>query len=118
MAVQFIFGRSGTGKTHRCISAIADFLREGESGEPLVLLVPEQATYQAEKAILSSGGIEGYSRLNVLSFDRLQYLVSGKNTARPAVSGIGRAMIVNRILREQRGKLRLLGRGAQSPGLC
>ncbi|MDD5459675.1 MAG: exodeoxyribonuclease V subunit gamma, partial [Phycisphaerae bacterium] len=118
MAVQFIFGRSGTGKTSRCISDIADALSKGKRGEPLVLLVPEQATYQAEKAILSSGGISGYSRLNVLSFDRLQYFVSGKNMARPAVSGIGRVMIVNRILREQRDNLRVLGRGAQSQGLC
>ena len=53
MAVQLVLGRSGTGKTSYCIKAIVNALLE--SGEPaaggLIFLVPEQATYQAERAI-------------------------------------------------------------------
>ena len=100
MAVQFILGRSGTGKTSYCIKAIADALAKADEGQPLILLVPEQATYQAERAILADKRIAGYNRLNVLSFDRLQFLLLGKNTARPALSRIGRQMIIHRILRD------------------
>ena len=56
MAVRFILGRSGTGKTHHCVKAIVEALsqpaRAADNG-PLVLLVPEQATYQASEAILT-----------------------------------------------------------------
>ena len=71
-AVQFILGRSGTGKSRWCIDAVCDALADG-SAEPLILLVPEQATYQVERSILLTPGIAGFSRLHVLSFNRLGF---------------------------------------------
>lgn len=117
MTVRFILGRSGTGKTSHCIKAIAEALLAPDDNRPLILLVPEQATYQAERAILSDRRIAGYSRLNVLSFDRLQFLLSGKNTARPALSRIGRQMVVHRLLRANKSKLEIFGPSAGWPGL-
>ena len=117
MAVQFILGRSGTGKTSYCINSIVNALTEpGE--QQLILLVPEQATYQAERAILGDDRIAGYNRLHVLSFDRLQFLLSGKNTARPAISRIGRQMIVHRLLRDNKSKLKIFDSSASRPGLA
>lgn len=117
MAVQFILGRSGTGKTCYCIQAIVDELRKpGE--QQLILLVPEQATYQAERAVIGDGKIAGYNRLNVLSFDRLQFLLSGKNTARPAISRIGRQMAVQRIMLDCKSKLRIFNTSVSGPGLA
>ncbi len=116
MAVQFILGRSGTGKTGYCIRQIIEALL-GTGAEPLILLVPEQATYQAERAILNDERITGYNRLNVLSFDRLQFLLIGKNTARPALSRIGREMIVHRILHDNKGNLKIFGSSTLWPGL-
>ncbi|MBN1973795.1 MAG: exodeoxyribonuclease V subunit gamma [Sedimentisphaerales bacterium] len=116
MAVQFILGRSGTGKTSYCINSIAKELLTCNK-EPLILLVPEQATYQAERAILADKGIDGYHRLNVLSFDRLEFLLLGKNTARESVSRIGRQMIIHRILRENASKLKIFGSSAHLPGM-
>ncbi len=60
MSVQFILGRSGTGKTSFCIKAIVDALLKAGDEQPLILLVPEQATYQAERAILADKRIAGY----------------------------------------------------------
>src|SRR5512140_1210991 len=116
MAVRFILGRSGTGKTHHCVKAIVDALSQG-GNEPLLLLVPEQATYQAQRAILSDTRITGYNRLNVLSFDRLVYLVLGNNTARPAISRLGRTMVIQRVLRDCASKLSVFGDSAKLPGL-
>ena len=118
MAVQFILGRSGTGKTSRCINSIIRALARGEKGSPLVLLVPDQATYQAQRAILAGKQIAGYSRLRVLSFERLSFLLIGRHTARPDISKIGREMIIHKILRSERDKLGLLGQTAQTPGLA
>ncbi len=117
MSVQFILGRSGTGKTSFCIKAIVNALLQPDDRQRLILLVPEQATYQAERAILADGRIAGYNRLHVLSFDRLQFLLSGKNTARPALSRIGRQMVVHRILRDNKSKLKIFGSSASWPGL-
>ncbi|MCP4607364.1 MAG: hypothetical protein GY845_01435 [Planctomycetes bacterium] len=117
MAVQFILGRSGTGKTSYCINSIVNALA-GPSEQQLILLVPEQATYQAERAILTDDRIAGYNRLHVLSFDRLQFLLSGKNTARPAISPIGRQMILHRLLRENKSKLKIFDSSASRPGLA
>ncbi|MEN6334663.1 MAG: PD-(D/E)XK nuclease family protein [Phycisphaerales bacterium] len=117
MAVQFVLGRSGTGKTSYCVRAIADALLE-PSDQPLLFLVPEQATYQAERAILSDPRIRGYNRLHILSFDRLQFLLLGKSTARPAISRIGRQMIVHKILRDNLDKLQIFGPSALLPGFA
>ncbi|UCE98872.1 MAG: exodeoxyribonuclease V subunit gamma [Planctomycetota bacterium] len=117
MAVQFILGRSGTGKTSYCIKAIVDALLAPGDNQPLILLVPEQATYQAERAILADERVVGYNRLNVLSFDRLQFLLWGKDTARPALSQLGQQMVIHRILREQKNDLKVFGASACWPGL-
>jgi len=115
MAVQFILGRSGTGKTNYCIRAIVNALLE-PSEQQLILLVPEQATYEAERAILADKRISGYNRLNVLSFDRLQFLLLGKNTAKAVLSRIGQQMVVHRILRDNKDKLKIFGSSVAWPG--
>ncbi|MHC4624104.1 MAG: PD-(D/E)XK nuclease family protein [Planctomycetota bacterium] len=116
MAIQFILGRSGTGKTSYCLKAIINALAE-PGDQRLILLVPEQATYQAERAILADRKIAGYHRLHVLSFDRLQFLLLGKNTARAALTRIGQQMIVHRLLRENARNLKLFGSSADWTGL-
>lgn len=118
MSVQFILGRSGSGKTGYCLKAIVEALLSPADKRSLIFLVPEQATYQAERAILSDKRIAGYNRLHVLSFDRLQFLLLGKNTARPQLSRIGQQMIVHRILRTNKNKLELFGPSANWPGLA
>jgi ATP-dependent helicase/nuclease subunit B len=115
MTVQFILGRSGTGKTYHCAGAIVEALLQKDD-RPLLLLVPEQATYQASRAILNDDRISGYSRLHVLSFDRLMFMVLGKNTARAEISRLGRAMVIQRIIRDCAGSLSVFG-GSAGPGL-
>jgi len=115
MAVRFILGRSGTGKTTHCVEAVAQALRE-PSGPSLLFLVPEQATYEAERAILSSGPA-GYHRLRVLSFNRLQFFLTGPAAGR-TVSSIGRQMIVHKVLRDCRERLLLFRSTALLPGFA
>ncbi|MDI6450176.1 PD-(D/E)XK nuclease family protein [Anaerobaca lacustris] len=115
MAVRFVLGRSGTGKTTHCVEAVARALRE-PSGPSLLFLVPEQATYEAERAILSSGPA-GYHRLRVLSFNRLQFFLTGPAAGR-TVSSIGRQMIVHKVLRDCRERLLLFRSTALLPGFA
>ncbi|MEN8127812.1 MAG: PD-(D/E)XK nuclease family protein [Planctomycetota bacterium] len=104
--VQFILGRSGTGKTQRCIDAVCEALT-ADGAEPLILLVPEQATYQAERAILSHPDIAGFSRLHILSFNRLEFrLLSDRQTA-AAISRTGKQMVLHKLLLELADELTL-----------
>jgi ATP-dependent helicase/nuclease subunit B len=118
MAVRFILGRSGSGKTSYCIKALVDALLEPDGANPLILLVPEQASFQAERAIFADKRIAGYSRLHILSFDRLQFLLFGKNTARPELSRIGRVMAIHKVLRENSENLKIFDSSSSRIGLA
>ncbi len=132
MAVQFILGRSGTGKTRYCIEAVVEALRRG-GRQSLILLVPEQATYQAERLVVESGSVAGYGSgepfydagmgkwrpsLNILSFARLQFWLLGRRSALPELSRVGREMLVHKLLGEKADSLRVFGRCAEMPGLA
>ncbi len=129
MPVQFILGRSGTGKTTLCINQIIQASSEEKANRPLILLVPEQATYQAERAILADKKTAGFAPtqyntnqplnagLNIISFSKLQFLLFKKRTAKPQISRIGRQMIIQKILTENQTRLELLNTSANQPGL-
>ncbi|MBN1787076.1 MAG: exodeoxyribonuclease V subunit gamma [Sedimentisphaerales bacterium] len=116
MAVQFILGKSGTGKTTLCIDQIIESLVDKKSEKDLIFLVPEQATYQAERAILSDARIAGYSRLHILSFQRLCYMIFGKNLAARPLSAQSRDMIIHRLLCEQKNELKIFSSTASKYG--
>ncbi len=117
MAVQFILGRSAAGKTSFCVSQIVDCLLQ-QSPQPLLLLVPEQATYQAERAILNDKKIAGYNRLRVLSFERLGFLLSGRYASGAALSTTARQMIIGRICSEHKNELKIFTSAARQGGLA
>jgi len=72
MAVRFLVGRAGSGKTYHCLESVRQRLREDPvSGPTLMLLVPEQAALQTERAVLHQRDIPAAHRLEVVSFRRL-----------------------------------------------
>ncbi len=77
MAVRFILGRAGSGKTYHCLEAVRSRLNQDPiHGPRLILLVPEQASQQIEGAILRSPGeVTAAHRAEVLSFQRLAHRV-------------------------------------------
>ncbi|UCE62190.1 MAG: PD-(D/E)XK nuclease family protein [Phycisphaerales bacterium] len=108
MAVRFIIGRAGTGKTHHCIEAVRSRLREDAiDGPRLLLLVPEQAGLQMERAILAPADIPGAHRVDVLPFQRLalKVLESAGAPPRQALSEPARAMVLRHLLRDRSRQL-------------
>ena len=71
MQVRFLIGPAGSGKTFRCLAEIREELLAHPDGQPLLLLAPKQATFQLERQLLSHPDLHGYTRLQILSFDRL-----------------------------------------------
>ncbi|RKN86973.1 helicase-exonuclease AddAB subunit AddB [Paenibacillus ginsengarvi] len=108
MAIRYILGRSGTGKTERCLGEIGQQLRGEPEGAPLVLLVPEQATFQAEHALVSAPGLGGSIRAQVFSFRRLAYRIMQElgGTARVHIDDNGKKMLLYDLLHQHGDELK------------
>ncbi|MBO8140598.1 MAG: helicase-exonuclease AddAB subunit AddB [Firmicutes bacterium] len=118
MKLRFLLGRAGTGKTWTCLSAIRRRLVDEPEGPPLILLVPEQATFQMERALLSDAAVRATHRAHVLSFQRLaaRVLQETGGAARPRLGAMGKRMMLRALIHDQRSRLRLLSRAAGRPG--
>ncbi|QJC52562.1 helicase-exonuclease AddAB subunit AddB [Paenibacillus albicereus] len=117
MALRFIIGRAGTGKTHACMEEIRRELSADPAGAPLVLLTPEQATFQTEYALLGSG-IRSSLRAQVLSFRRLALRVMQESggAALVPVGENGKNMLLHKIVHRLSPQLRLFQAGSGQQG--
>jgi len=118
MAIKFIIGRAGSGKTERCLTEIRQKLLDSPSGDPLILLVPEQATFQAEHALVTTPGLNGLLRGQVLSFRRLAWRVMQEtgNTIGSPIEDMGKKMLLLWILQQNKEKLRLFHSSSEKMG--
>ncbi|NLK20696.1 MAG: hypothetical protein GX308_01135, partial [Epulopiscium sp.] len=74
MSIQYILGRSGVGKTNYIYKDIKNKLKENR-GNSLILIVPEQFTFQTQKDLIKSLDKKGIIEVEVLSFERLAYRI-------------------------------------------
>ena len=74
MPLNVITGRSGSGKTTHMLKEIIERI-ETNRDENIILIVPEQMTFQAEYAVTKRVRTRTVANLQVLSFKRLAYRV-------------------------------------------
>lgn len=117
MSLRIIYGRAGCGKSHFCIEDIKKRYRENPD-RTLVLIVPEQFTFQAERNLVKALGASGMGGPEVLSFRRLARRVLDEvgGAARQHVNQAGKAMIIHSILEKNRENLKAFGRPAGQRG--
>ena len=120
MAVRFIIGRAGTGKTERCFRAIVDAASRDPLGPPIWWIVPKQATFQAERELTCNSGLDGFCRVRVVSFEQLgeQILADCGGAAIPQVTPAGRQMVLGHLLRTLADKLQFFNSVARQAGLA
>lgn len=113
MGIRYLIGRAGSGKSTRCLEELRERLLREPDGPPLMLLVPEQATFQAEFALVTTPGIHGLLRAQVLSFRRLAWRVMQETggTAGTPIDDLGKRMLLHKLLHQHNDRLRLF-RGA------
>lgn len=101
MEVHFLLGRANTGKSRRLIERLNAHQRAGERA---VLIVPEQYTFEAERALAEAlGGLLG---VQVLSFPRLcERVLSLQGQVRPFLSPQGHRMVIRRAAIRRAGAL-------------
>ncbi len=118
MPVRFILGRAGSGKTRHCFERIAAMLRAEPMGDPIFLLLPKQATFEAEREFTCRLG--GFSRLRVVAFEQLgrDILADCGDVGIPQVTAVGRRLIVGHLLRTHEKDLKFYQASARRPGLA
>ncbi|MDD3654146.1 MAG: helicase-exonuclease AddAB subunit AddB [Desulfotomaculaceae bacterium] len=118
MSLRFIIGRAGTGKTRTCINDIQRKLIDEPVGSQLIMLVPEQASFQTEYALATSGCLQGFIRAQVLSFRRMAFRVLQEvgGAARTHIDELGKRMVLRRLLEQRREDLKIFGRTAGQSG--
>ncbi|UMZ74076.1 helicase-exonuclease AddAB subunit AddB [Natranaerofaba carboxydovora] len=129
MSIRFVLGRAGMGKTRYFIDMIKDKLISDPAGDPIILIVPEQSTFQMEQAFLekednglegSDKDIEGFTRLHILSFERLSkkvlQMTGGDNKAH--LTDTGKEMILKGLIQDRlnEGSIEFLKKAANQRG--
>jgi ATP-dependent helicase/nuclease subunit B len=117
---RFLLGPAGSGKTFRCLAEVRAALAGDPAGEPLIFLAPKQATFQLERQLLETGEISGFTRLQILSFDRLaQFVFEKLNVAPPKLlSAEGRLMVLRALLLRHADELKLFRGSVRRAGFA
>jgi ATP-dependent helicase/nuclease subunit B len=118
--VRFLLGPAGSGKTFRCLAEVGHALAASPEGAPLLLITPKQATYQLERQLLANPAVPGYTRLHILSFERLAYFVFERlgNPPPELLEEGGRLMVLRGLLAKRRDDLKLFRASARLTGFA
>jgi ATP-dependent helicase/nuclease subunit B len=118
--VHFLLGPAGSGKTWRCLEEIrTELLRAPDDPAPLLLLAPKQATFQLERQLLDDPRLAGYTRLQIVSFDRLaRWLLDTFATVPDLLDDEGRVMVLRALLARQQDSLKVFRATARLPGFA
>ncbi len=123
MSLNFIIGPAGSGKTRYVIDSVLRMLAaEGSAGpedsRSVILLVPDQATFQTEREVLKDPGINGFMKLHILSFGRLCYRVleEAGGLFYPFLTAVGKSMAIQSVLWENKDHLTVFAPLVNHPG--
>lgn len=117
MSLRFIYGRAGSGKSHFCLENINKKINLG-GVKPLILIVPEQFSFQTEKNILDLIGEKAALRVKVISFKRMAYKVFNEvgGITRKHINSSGRNMLIYHIMEKYKDELKVFGGAAKKQG--
>ena len=118
--MRFLLGPAGTGKTFRCLEEIRTELKRSPEGPPLLFLSPKQATFQIERQLLGDPELHGYTRLQILSFERCaEFVLEGMRVSLPrTLSETGRVMVLRGLLGQCAPALKIFHSTARLPGFA
>ncbi len=111
--LQIIYGRAGTGKTYSVFERIK---KDVADNREVILLVPEQFTFESERILLHTLTENSTTNVSVLSFTRLYDEVARKVGGRVAdlITDADRVMLMGRAVSAVSDRLTLWGKYAAS----
>ncbi|MFC3883667.1 helicase-exonuclease AddAB subunit AddB [Bacillus songklensis] len=118
MALQFLLGRSGSGKTEHCLNAIRQTLQHEPLGAPIIYIVPEQMTFQSEYALIQTPGLNGMMRAQVFSLTRLAWRILQEvgGMSRHHVDSTGISMMLRKIIEKRKQELKIFANASEKTG--
>lgn len=98
-------------------SLLLSRLTRREPGGMRYLIVPEQASHEAERALCAAGGDDISTRAEVLSFTRLagRVFAAVGGTAEPVLDAGGRVLLLSAALKEVSAALKVYARPSRKP---
>lgn len=117
MALQWIVGPAGCGKSSYIKSLVAEQLKS-DCRKKVILMVPEQATFTYQYDLLQNYGLEGVATLEILSFQRMAKQLSGSlgGQTYKIVDGLGKRILLRRLLQENKNLYPFLEKSIDRPG--
>lgn len=117
MALQFVFGGSGSGKSH---DLYREILQEAgkNPGLSYLVLVPEQFTMQTQKELVTMSDKKGILHIDVLSFVRLAHRIfeeTGRGNT-PLLDDEGKNLVLRKIGGDLSEQLTVLKGNMKRPG--
>ena len=108
MALQYVFGSSGAGKTHYLYEQAVN-LAVKEPDTSVFFIVPEQFTMQAQKEIIGLHPRHGMMNIDVLSFRRLAYRVFEELAVEnlTVLDDMGKSMVLRKVAAARKKELGL-----------
>lgn len=115
--MNIILGRSGAGKTKLCMNQIKNEIIKAYN-KPLIYIVPEQFTFEAEKELIEVTGKEGIIDVQVYSFKRLAYKVFNELGYESNIIGnAGKNILIYTIMLKLEKQLKTLTGVSKNTGL-
>lgn len=110
MSLQFVLGRSGSGKTHILYE---ELIRQSitHPERQYLLLVPEQFTLETQKDLVMLHPGHGIMNIDILSFERLAYRVFDELGVDPGVilDDLGKSMLLKKVAAAHMKELSVYG---------
>lgn len=115
--LRYIMGRAGSGKSRQVCNEIKAALSSYHDA-PLILLVPEQYTLQAERNLIQNLQVNGIMQVEVLSFSRLANRIFSEvgGSTRIVLNEQGKQMILRRVINGNIRNLTIYKQAARQAG--
>ncbi len=106
MAITVLLGKCGGGKTTRCFAQMKEW---ASNGGKALLIVPDQASYNAERHFAEYMGGKGFMGTQISGFSRLAYRVFLERSKEHAfLSELAQKIIFQRLLRRHEDEFSVL----------
>lgn len=117
MALQFVLGSAGSGKSTFLYDMIGREAAEHRDKQYFIL-VPDQFTLETQKTLVEQSGGAGILNIDVLSFHRLAFRVFEELPAREKtiLEDMGKTMLLRKVFSEQKERLTYFKKGIDKPG--
>ncbi|MDL2280764.1 helicase-exonuclease AddAB subunit AddB [Selenomonadales bacterium OttesenSCG-928-I06] len=110
MKMRLVLGRAGSGKTQLCLNEILQELSLPNVKDPLILIVPEQNTFETERLLTSLCKNKGFFRVHVVGFKRLSYRVFNQTggASKPYITDLSKRLALSKLLFKHEEELKIL----------